>query len=157
MLTHIDDKNSPQMVDVSYKAVTFREATAQAVVRLPLQIMNLLLDGDIQTKKGPVFDTAIIAGTMAVKKTSELIPFCHPLPLDACKFTIKPINATDVQVQCYANTYHKTGIEMEALCGASVAALTIYDMCKAMSHEIEILNTFLLKKSGGKSDFNKTK
>ncbi|MBT4760662.1 MAG: cyclic pyranopterin monophosphate synthase MoaC [Bdellovibrionaceae bacterium] len=157
MLTHVDDKNKPKMVDVSKKAVTFREASAQSVVRLTPEIMNLLIAGDIQTKKGPVFSTAIIAGTMAVKKTSDIIPFCHPLPLDACQFTIKPINSTDVQIECYANTYHKTGIEMEVLCGASVAALTIYDMCKAMSHEIEILNTFLLKKSGGKSDFNKTK
>ena len=152
-LTHIDANNLPGMVDVSQKNITTREATAQSHVHLGEAIMQLLEGGDIQTKKGPVFQTAIIAGTMAAKRTSEWIPFCHPLPLEKCKIIITPLNATTVEITCTCLTSARTGVEMEALTGASAAALTIYDMCKAASKSIVIDQTKLLKKTGGKSDF----
>ena len=153
MLTHVDSKNNPTMVDVSGKTATQREATAQSIVYLPSEIMKLMDAGEIKGPKGPVFQTAIISGTMAVKNTSSMIPFCHPLPIESCKIEIKPINENEVSIQCRVKVFHKTGVEMEALTGASVAALTIYDMCKAMSHDISIKHTSLLSKSGGKSDY----
>ena len=155
MLTHVDNKNRPQMVDVSEKEESLRVARAQSHVKLSKEIMDLLKDGDINTKKGPVFHTAIIAGTMAAKKTSDLIPFCHPIMVESCKIKIRALDETTVGIECLVKTHNKTGIEMEALCGASIAALTIYDMCKAMSHEIEIGETYLLEKTGGKSDYKK--
>ena len=151
--THIDKNNQPGMVDVSGKDVTHRTATAQSVVDVGTEVMALLQGGDIQSKKGPVFHTAIIAGTMAAKKTSDLIPFCHPLPLHSAKFTIEPTSDTEITITCTCVTTGKTGIEMEALAGASGAALTIYDMCKAVSKEMIIRETKLLAKTGGKSDF----
>lgn len=150
--THLDEQANPTMVDVGDKAVTRRSATARSVVRLPEAVLAALQDGDIRTKKGPVFHTAIIAGTMGAKKTSELIPFCHPLGLDSCKFQIEVIEDR-VQIDCTCALEAKTGVEMEALTGATIAALTVYDMCKALSHEIVIEETRLLKKTGGKSDF----
>lgn len=152
-LTHIDANNQPGMVDVSPKDITRRTATAQSIINVGTDIMALLQDGDIHSKKGPVFHTAIIAGTMAAKKTSDLIPFCHPLPLDNCKFDIQPSSETTITITCTCTTTGKTGIEMEALAGASGAALTIYDMCKAVSHDICITETKLLQKTGGKSDY----
>jgi cyclic pyranopterin phosphate synthase len=118
--------------------------------------MNLLSNEDkkeIQTKKGPVFQTATLAGIMAVKQTSNLIPLCHPLIIDKIKVDIQFSDNQEVVIHCTVKNTGKTGVEMEALTGASVAALTIYDMCKAMSHEIIIKETKLLKKTGGKSDF----
>jgi len=155
MLSHLDTNNQPTMVDVSDKAVTSRVALARSVVYLPPSILAELQNGEIQSKKGPVFQTAIIAGTMAAKKTSDLIPFCHPLPLDSCKIKIALNTKHKVEIECQVKVTHKTGVEMEALTGASVAALTIYDMCKAMSHEIVIESTELIQKSGGKSDYVK--
>jgi len=152
-LTHVDANNQPGMVDVSQKRVTTREATAQALVHLGEEVMSLLEGGDIQSKKGPVFQTAIIAGTMAAKRTSELIPFCHPLPLEKCHFSIEPINASTVKITCTCLTSARTGVEMEALAGASGAALTIYDMCKAANKGIVIDQTKLISKTGGKSDY----
>lgn len=152
--THIDAAtNQPSMVDVSDKLVTKRTAIARSIVVLGEAIMQQLNGGDIQTKKGPVFQTAIIAGTMAAKKTSELIPFCHPIGLDNCKVNIRINDQNEVVVECLATVTAKTGIEMEALTGATVAALTIYDMCKAMSHDIVIRETRLIEKTGGKSDY----
>lgn len=151
-LTHIDSKGNPAMVDVSEKKVTVRKAVAQSVVELGEEIMAQLRDGDIHTKKGPVFHTAIIAGTMGAKKTSELVPFCHPVGMDDCKIEIET-KGTQAIVTCTTKVEAKTGIEMEAITGASVAAITIYDMCKAMSHDIEIVSTRLLEKTGGKKDF----
>ena len=153
MLSHIDDKNQPTMVDVSDKAVTARTAHARALVRLPQAVRAVIRDGDIATAKGPVFQTAIIAGTMAAKRTHELIPFCHPLGLDGCKIRIELNEAGDAQIDCETKVTHKTGIEMEALTGASVAALTVYDMCKALSHDIVIDQVHLVSKTGGKSDY----
>lgn len=153
MLTHIDEKNRPGMVDVGDKAVTKRTACAQALVIAPESVLSLLRDGEITTKKGPVFQTAIVAGIMASKKTHELIPMCHPIGLDNCKVTIEINDAKQIVVECSTSIYHKTGVEMEALTGATVAALTIYDMCKSLSHGIEIQAVRLVEKTGGKSDY----
>jgi len=154
MLSHVDQNNNPGMVDVSKKDVSKRTAVARSIVVLTPEIMALLQDGDIQSKKGPVFQTAIIAGTMAAKKTSDLIPFCHPIGLENCKIKISINAEKEVVIDCEAVVSGKTGVEMEALTGASVAALAIYDMCKAMSHHIIIKETCLLSKKGGKSDFH---
>ena len=151
-LSHVDSRNRPAMVDVGDKAVTRREATARSRVFLP-EVVRAALDGDdIVSKKGPVFATAIIAGVMAAKKTHELIPFCHPLGLDKCDIDIH-LDGDDAVVECTCRVEHRTGVEMEALTGASVAALTIYDMVKALSHDVVIRDTRLLAKSGGKKDF----
>jgi cyclic pyranopterin phosphate synthase len=157
MFSHLDAQDRPQMVDVGGKAVTRRTAHAVAVVWLPPALAALLSDGEIATKKGPVFQTAILAGVMGTKKTSELIPLCHPLPLDDCKIDIRSTGAeegggTSVEIHCRVRTDAKTGVEMEALTGASVAALTLYDMGKAVSHGIVIRDIRLLEKTGGKSE-----
>jgi cyclic pyranopterin phosphate synthase len=102
-----------------------------------------------------VIDTAIIAGTMAVKRTHELIPFCHPLPIDGCRIEVKWLDDRALEITCAVRATHRTGVEMEALTGASIAALAVYDMCKALSHAIVIGPTRLLGKCGGKRDFGK--
>ncbi len=152
--SHLDAQGNPSMVDVGQKAVTKRTARARSIVVLPEEVMTHLESNDIQTKKGPVFQTAIIAGTMAAKRTDELIPLCHSLGLDNCRITITT-NGHDAIVECTVSTEGKTGVEMEALVGASVASLTIYDMCKAFSHDIVIKSTELMEKSGGKRDFKR--
>ena len=151
-LSHIDSQNRPTMVDVSAKSATERAAHARARVNLPVDVAAHFADGEIETKKGPVFATAVIAGVMAAKKTHELIPFCHPLGLEDCKLEIE-MDGDDVVIDCRCKVHHKTGVEMEALTGASVAALTVYDMLKAMSHDIVIGETRLISKTGGKQDF----
>ncbi|MBC8044004.1 MAG: cyclic pyranopterin monophosphate synthase MoaC [Rhizobacter sp.] len=153
-LSHLDSKNNPAMVDVGGKATTLRAAKAQAIVVLGEEILTTLNADELRTAKGPVFQTAIIAGTMAVKKTSDLIPLCHPLAIDGCKIEIHSHNTSEVIITCTIKTEGKTGAEMEALTGASVAALTIYDMCKAMSHGIVIREIKLLEKHGGKSNYD---
>lgn len=140
------------MVNVSDKKVTLRTATARSTVQLTEEIMKGLEKGEIYSKKGPVFQTAIIAGTMAAKKTGELIPLCHPIGLDGCDLSIE-VSELNVIIECTARISAKTGVEMEALTGASLAALTIYDMCKALSHDIIIKETRLVSKTGGKSDY----
>jgi cyclic pyranopterin monophosphate synthase len=156
--THLDSATgNPTMVDVGDKQVTKRMAVAQSIVVLGDEIIRHFTGNDIQTKKGPVFQTAIIAGTMAAKKTSDLIPLCHPLPLENCKIEIEINEQNEVVVNCTVSITSKTGVEMEALTGASVAALTIYDMCKAFSHNIVIKETRLMEKTGGKSDFRRDK
>lgn len=155
MLTHLDNNNNPSMVDVSEKQVTHRTATAQSIVVLPNKVLQHLADGELQSKKGSVFQTAIIAGIMAAKKTGDLIPLCHPLGMDNCKVTITLSEINEVVIECTASISAKTGIEMEALVGASIAALTVYDMCKAMSHDIVIKETRLIAKTGGKRDFKR--
>ena len=150
-LTHVNENNQPGMVDVSQKDRTRRIATAQSLIEVGPEVMALLVDGDIQSKKGPVFHTAIIAGTMAAKKTSDLIPFCHPIPLEDCKFDIEAQEHNIIAITCTCITTSRTGIEMEALAGAMGAALTLYDMCKAVSKSMRILETKLLLKTGGKS------
>ncbi len=161
MLSHLDAKGQPAMVNVGAKVVTHRVARAVAIVVLPPALATLLRDGDIATKKGPVFQTAILAGIMGAKKTSELIPLCHPLPLEDCKIQIESRppaadGSTEVMITCTAETHAKTGVEMEALTGATIAALTLYDMGKAVSHDIVIKDVRLLEKTGGKSDIRTT-
>lgn len=151
-LSHVDDANRPTMVDVSEKAESSREAHARSVVILPDAVLQRVSDDEISTQKGPVFATAIIAGVMAAKKTHELIPFCHPLGLESCKVAIE-LRGDRAFIDCRCKVTHKTGVEMEALTGASVAALTVYDMLKAVSHDIVISDTKLMAKSGGKRDF----
>ncbi|MBL4661691.1 MAG: cyclic pyranopterin monophosphate synthase MoaC [Alcanivoracaceae bacterium] len=151
-LTHIDKSNNPTMVDVSDKKITKRTATATSTVIFPDEIKHYFQDNELVTKKGPVYHTAIIAGVMAAKKTHELIPFCHPLAIENCKIDIKTNDQGNADITCKVSLHHKTGVEMEALTGASIAALTIYDMCKALSHDIVITATKLVKKTGGKSD-----
>jgi cyclic pyranopterin phosphate synthase len=149
-LTHIDAQNRPRMVDVGSKVVTARCAIAQVIVRFPAKVARSLRAGGMRAKKGPVLDTAIIAGTLAVKRTHELIPFCHPLAIERCDFAIEFVSDSELAIRCEVAVSHKTGVEMEALTGASVAALTVYDMCKALSHEIVIADLRLVEKSGGK-------
>lgn len=157
MLSHLNAQGQPAMVNVGDKAVTKRTAHAVAVVALPAELAALLRDGDIATKKGPVFQTAILAGVMGAKQTSSLIPLCHPLPLDDCKIDLETsADGREVTIHCRAQTHAKTGVEMEALTGASVAALTLYDMGKAVSHGIVIKEIRLLEKTGGKSGFRAT-
>jgi cyclic pyranopterin phosphate synthase len=154
-LTHLDERNRPTMVDVGAKAVSHRVATAEARVRFPPNVAEALRKSGHRTKKGPVFDTAIISGVMAAKRTHDLIPFCHPLPLDNCAIEIDDTHNGEIVIRCQASVHHKTGVEMEALTGATVAALTIYDMCKALSHDIEITSVRLVEKTGGKRDFKR--
>jgi cyclic pyranopterin phosphate synthase len=154
VLTHLDDDNQPSIVDVSDKTPTKRTAKASALVQLPEVISALFRDGDLQSKKGPVFQTAILAGIMAAKKTSELIPLCHPIGLEDCKVDIRLNDAGDVEIETLATVTHKTGVEMEALTAAAVAALTVYDMCKGLSHDIVVKDIRLLEKRGGKSDYD---
>ena len=152
-LTHVDARRRPTMVDVGAKEVTHRVAVAEARIRMPRTVARALRASGHRTGKGPVFDTAIVAGVMAAKRTHELIPFCHPLGLEDCQIEIAPVAGAELAVRCRVSVHHRTGVEMEALTGAAVAALTIYDMCKALSHEIEIAQLRLLAKSGGRRLF----
>lgn len=144
------------MIDVTQKSVTERVAKARSVLEMDPEIIDRFENDEIHTKKGPVFQTAIIAGVMAAKKTSELIPLCHPIGLDNCTVAISLDEQNQVIVECTAKVIAKTGVEMEALTGASVAALTIYDMCKGFSQNIVIKETRLMEKTGGKSDVKRT-
>jgi cyclic pyranopterin phosphate synthase len=154
-LSHVTPEGRPTMVDVSAKAVTAREATAECLVRFPAQVARQLRADALRSAKGAVLDTAIIAGTMAVKRTHELIPFCHPLPIDGCRIDGDWHDKRSLRIECTVRTTHRTGVEMEALTGATVAALTVYDMCKALSHDIELGPARLLAKSGGARAVNK--
>lgn len=151
-LSHVNRGNRPGMVDVAAKAVTHRTARARAVVSVPAEVRALLKGGDLRSPKGPVFQTAIIAATQAVKRTADLIPFCHPLPIESCRVEIDLNRRGQVEVTCSVALHHKTGVEMEALTGAAAAALTVYDMCKAVSHRMVIREIRLLSKTGGKRD-----
>src|ERR1700757_1858108 len=153
-LTHLNSRRRPAMVDVGAKEVTQRVAVAEARVRLPPAVARALRAAGHRTRKGPVFDTAIVAGVQAAKRTHELIPFCHPLGIENCQLRIEH-RSREIVVRCEVSVHHRTGVEMEALTGAAVAALTIYDMCKALSHDIEIGGVRLLAKAGGKRDFKR--
>ncbi|KQZ55922.1 MULTISPECIES: cyclic pyranopterin monophosphate synthase MoaC [unclassified Lysobacter] len=152
-LTHLDPDGRPSMVDVSAKATTAREARAECRVRFPAAVATQLRASGLRSAKGGIVDTAIVAGTMAVKRTAELIPFCHPLPIDGCRIVIDWFDENSLRIDCTVRTTHRTGVEMEALTGATVAALTVYDMCKALSHRIVLGPAKLVAKSGGKRDF----
>ena len=144
-LSHVSAKNRPRMVDVGAKTATRREAVAESVVKLPAAVAKLLRGGEIHGPKGPVIQTAIVAGTMAVKNTVSLIPFCHPLPIEGCDFDIK-LAGRKVVIRCWVSAVHKTGVEMEALVGVSAAALTVYDMCKAVDRTMAITDVHLVSK-----------
>jgi len=150
--THLDADQRPTMVDVSDKAASKRSATAEARVKFPVAVAAALRASGLRSPKGPVFDTAIVAGVMGAKRTHELIPFCHPLGIENCRITIDLDGDTAI-IRCTVTVHHKTGVEMEALTGASIAALTVYDMCKALSHGIVINGVRLLAKEGGKSSY----
>jgi cyclic pyranopterin monophosphate synthase len=152
-LSHIDNTGKAIMVDVTEKEVTKRTAIASTRIVLPSVIWEEFEKGDIQTKKGSVVQVAVIAGIMAAKKTSDLIPLCHTIGLTDCKIDISKHLENELLITCKVTTESRTGVEMEALVGSSVAALCIYDMCKAMSHDIVILETKLIQKTGGKHDF----
>ena len=150
--THLDADQHPTMVDVSDKAATKRTATAEARVHFPSEVAAALRANGLRSAKGPVFDTAIVAGVMGAKRTHELIPFCHPLGIENCKIAID-MQGDSAVIHCTVTVHHKTGVEMEALTGASIAALTVYDMCKALSHGIVIGDVRLLSKDGGKRSY----
>lgn len=152
--THIDDAGLPQMVDVGDKATTTRIAEASGRVILGDKIMSTLADQGYSTPKGSIIQTAVIAATMAVKNTYNTIPLCHQIPISSCKVFIDP-TAEGFAIKTRVKCAGQTGVEMEALHGASVAALTIYDMCKALSHDIVITDIQLDKKTGGKSDYER--
>jgi cyclic pyranopterin phosphate synthase len=148
---HVSGEGTPTMVDVSGKARTERTALAVADLRVGSAITAAFADGDVATPKGPVIQTAVIAGIQAAKNTASLIPLCHPLPLDRCEVSVTPdLEAGRISVACRVATTWTTGVEMEALTGASVAALTLYDMCKSISHDMEIVSVRLEEKTGGK-------
>lgn len=142
------------MVDVGSKEASQRAASARAEVVMPESILAQLKSSDFSTAKGSVIQTAVIAGIMGAKKTPDLIPLCHTLLLNSVHVTIE-VSEEGLDIICTVKTTGKTGVEMEALTGASVAALTVYDMCKALSHDIEIRSVVLLSKSGGKNDYER--
>jgi cyclic pyranopterin phosphate synthase len=150
--THIGAKNQPKMVDVTNKKVTNRKATAKATMFLGSAIISQFVNDELITKKGPVFQTAIVAGIQAVKKTSELIPMCHPLLIGGVDIDIDITDQEHIEILCTVSIEGKTGVEMEALTGANITALTVYDMCKSISQKMTIKEVRLISKSGGKSD-----
>ena len=153
-LSHIDENGQPRMVDVSGKSVSDRKATAEVHVEFPQSIWEALQTSGFATKKGPVLEVAKVAGTTAVKQTANLIPFCHPLPIEGCSFEMEPLPDTcRIRIRCSVRCTARTGVEMEALTGASVAALTIYDMTKSLGLGTVINGLGLVEKSGGKKDF----
>lgn len=150
--SHINQRNQPKMVNVGDKKVTNRAATAKATMFLGSEIITHFDNNELITKKGPVFQTAIIAGIQAVKKTSELIPMCHPLLINGVDIDIEILDNEQIEILCTVSMEGKTGVEMEALTGATIAALTVYDMCKSISQKMVIKEVKLVKKSGGKND-----
>ena len=149
MLTHLDSQGRANMVDVTNKAVTSREAVAEALIRMLPQTLQMIVSGG--HPKGDVFAVARIAGIQAAKKTSDLIPLCHPLMLTSIKVELSAQGDDAVRILARCKLAGQTGVEMEALTAASVAALTIYDMCKAVDRGMVIENVRLLEKLGGKS------
>lgn len=153
--THLKKDGQPAMVNISAKKVSRRKAVARAGIILPEKVLLALQRDDFKTGKGAVFQTAIIAGIMAAKKTGELIPLCHPIGLENCEITIAVNDENELTICCTAEVEARTGVEMEAMTGASVAALTVYDMCKALSPDIVIKEIKLMEKTGGKNDFKR--
>ena len=154
-LSHLDSDGDITMVDVSGKTATIREASALGQVVFPADIYTQIKAADGMTKKGSITQTAHIAGIMAAKRTHDLIPLCHPLPLDKISLSfVYDDSKNSITVTATVKVTHKTGVEMEALTAVSVACLTIYDMTKAISHDIVIDNIRLINKTGGKSDYH---
>ena len=150
--SHINKKNQPKMVDVSGKKISKRTAIARGAMFLGTAVISNFKEDELITKKGPVFQTAIIAGIQAVKKTSEIIPMCHPLLINGVDIEINIVDTEHIEVLCKVTIEGKTGVEMEALTGASATCLTVYDMCKSITQDIIIKEVKLLEKTGGKSD-----
>ena len=145
------------MVNVGSKVNTLRIARACGKILFPENVFSILKNKQFESSKGPILSTAIVAATMAVKNTSAMIPFCHHVPIEGCKVHITELNQPSCfgfSIECEVQATYKTGIEMEALVGLNAAALCIYDMCKALSHDIHITDIILISKSGGKSDYN---
>ena len=155
--THINKEGNPKMVNVAEKQITKRTAVAQGILFLGENLISNFNNNELTTKKGPVFQTAIIAGIQGVKKTSELIPMCHPLLINGVDVDIQVEDKAHVKVTCTVTIEGKTGVEMEALTGVNIACLTIYDMCKSMNPAMVIKEVKLLKKTGGKSDYQHKK
>jgi cyclic pyranopterin phosphate synthase len=150
-LSHIGTDRRPRMVDVSKKKITNRTAIVECWMIFPKGAVRALKSADLRSKKGPVIDTAVIAGTLAIKRTHELIPFCHPLMLEHSDIHIDFVGDEKLRIMCHVQVRGRTGVEMEAMTGASIAALTIYDMCKSLSHDIRIESIRVLEKKGGRS------
>ena len=140
------------MVNVSDKKITKRTAVARGTMFLGREVVSHFSNDELMTKKGPVFQTAIIGGIQGVKKTSELIPMCHPLLINGVDIDISIVDEESIEVECKVTIEGKTGVEMEALTGVNIACLTIYDMCKSISQEMVIKEVKLIEKTGGKSD-----
>ncbi|MGX1641226.1 cyclic pyranopterin monophosphate synthase MoaC [Sphingobacterium sp.] len=153
--SHINKNQQPSIVNVMDKKISQRRATAKASIELPPLVMQKLTEENFNTAKGSIIHTAIIAGIMAAKKTGELIPLCHPIGLENCEVEIK-FNGNFLDIYAIAEVEAKTGVEMEAMTAVSIAALTIYDMCKALSHDIIIREIKLIEKTGGKNDFKRS-
>jgi cyclic pyranopterin phosphate synthase len=153
-LSHINAEGNAEMVDVSGKVASSRTAMASGKVCFTAEVFNTLAAQDFLGKKGSIVQTAVIAGIQGVKKTSELIPLCHQINLSKINIEITPENNA-FAIKCMVKCNERTGVEMEALTGVSIAALTIYDMCKALSHDIVITEVKLEQKTGGKNDFTR--
>ena len=151
---HLDKNNNPRMVNITKKEETKRSATVETRVWLPEKIRERFKGGDIYLEKGAVFQTAIIAGTMGLKQTASLIPLCHQINIEGSKIEVD-LKGEFAVILCEVCTSGKTGVEMEAFVGAQIAALTIYDMCKSVGHEMRVENCHLIEKKGGKSDYRK--
>jgi cyclic pyranopterin monophosphate synthase len=156
-LSHVDARGQVAMVDVSEKSVSSRTAVAHSHIELGAEFCQRLMGNELISAKGPVFQTAKLAGILAAKRTDELIPLCHSLPLDNCDVQMEILDSQKglIRITASAKTISRTGVEMEALMAASIAALTIYDMCKAWGHGITIGNTYLQSKTGGKNDYQR--
>lgn len=150
--THINSKGEAVMVNVGEKEITQRTAQACGIIEMKQETLQKLLDADL--KKGDGLAAARIAGIMGAKNTSTLIPLCHNIPIESVEIEFEPISKTRLKITSFAKCSYKTGIEMEALTAVSVACLTVYDMCKAIDREMVIKDIRLLKKTGGKSDYN---
>jgi cyclic pyranopterin monophosphate synthase len=164
-LSHVDvRKGLPKMVNVSAKQHTLRTASARVFVVFPVETFKLLKDQEHKSAKGPIISTAIVAGVLGAKKTPDLIPFCHPVPMDGCDIAVTEVSygtgasgaLNAFQIDCLVTTTYKTGIEMEALVGVNCAALCVYDMCKALTHDIIIADLQLMSKTGGKCPFSRS-
>ena len=152
-LSHVDPTGRPRMVDVSAKDSTLRTALAECLVEFPPAVAKALHASGWRNAKGPVLDTAVVAGVMAAKRTHELIPFCHPLALERCEIRTEFAGERALRIECEVALTGKTGVEMEALVGASVAALTVYDMVKGLGHGVVLARARLLAKTGGKRPY----
>lgn len=153
-LSHLDKSGNASMVDVSSKQTSVRTAIASGKVIFPKNVFDQLASKDFLGHKGSIIQTAVIAGIQAVKKTAELIPLCHQLNLSKIQIDIIPVD-TSLLITCKVKCNEQTGVEMEALTGVSVSALTIYDMCKALSHDIKVSEIQLEQKTGGQHDYNR--